>query len=107
MNASEASQGGQNAVDRRLGSRQRPSLESDTLAAIGLRLAALPPRQKMTLAMALQQLAPDIKIARSKGYTNDEIAAELTRELSALGLTVSGRSVARLVPRKKTARKTA
>ena len=104
MNASEASQGGQEAADEMRGSRQRLGLEADTLAAIGLRLSGLPPRQKMTLAMALQQLAPDIKTARSKGYTNDEIATELTRELSALGLTVSGRSLARLMPRKKTAR---
>ena len=107
MNTPEAGQAGQSALDGMRESVHRPGLEADILAGIGLRLNDLPPRQKHTLEMALQRLAPNVKRARSKGYNDDEIAAELTPELAVLGLTVSGRSLARLLPRKKSARKRA
>ncbi|MEO8807075.1 MAG: hypothetical protein ABI433_13430 [Burkholderiaceae bacterium] len=105
MNTPEAGQSGQSALDGMRESVHRPGLEADILAGIGLRLDDLPPRQRHTLEMALQRLAPNVKRARSKGYNDDEIAAELTPELAVLGLTVSGRSLARLLPRKKAVRK--
>lgn len=76
------------------------SLQKNTLDAIESRLNSLPPRQKMTLGIALQRLAPAIKKMREKGYSAAEVAAELTRELRGLGMTVSSRTLARLLPPK-------
>ena len=59
----------------------------------------------MTLASALKELAPAIRTMRSNGYTHDETAAELKKELGVLGLTVSGRTLARLLPTNPRARK--
>lgn len=105
MNASEASQASQSALSGMRESVHRPALEADTLTGIGLRLDDLQPRQRLTLELALQRLAANVRRARNKGYTDDEIAARLTPELAVLGLTVSGRSLARLLPRKKAARR--
>lgn len=88
------------SLDEPRAARLRPGLEQDTLAAIELRLNSLPPRQTLTLAQALQRLTPAVKRLRANGYSMDEIAAELTRELSCLGMTVSGRTLARLMPSK-------
>ena len=84
--------------------RRRTELDQDTLAAIELRLKSLPPRQTLTLAQALHRLAPAIKRLRANGYSMDEVAAQLTRELSGLGMTVSGRTLARLMPAKARAK---
>lgn len=87
-----------------LGGRQQdsqpPASEDDILAAIEANLDSLPPRKKLTLAQALVRLAPAIKRLRQKGYSVNETAAELTRDLSCLGMTVSGRTLARLMPTK-------
>ena len=101
------------SLDELQAARLRPGLEQDTLdtlAAIEVRLNSLPPRQTLTMAQALQRLAPAVKRLRADGYSVDEVAAELTRELSCFGMTVSGRTLARLMPAKaraKAQRKTA
>lgn len=82
---------------------RKNAIETDALAAIEARLNALPPRQKLTLESALKRLAPVIKKMRGNGFTNGEITAELARELTPLGLSVSARSLARFLPRKKAA----
>lgn len=92
------------SADGLLAARLRPDLEKDILDAAEVYLDSLPPRQRLTLSMALQRLAPAIKRLRAKGYSVDEVATELTRKLSILGMTVSGRTLARLMP-VKTARK--
>ena len=79
---------------------QPPASSDDILDAIEVHLDNLPPRQTMTLARALQRLAPAIKKLREKGYAVDEVAAALAPGLSSLGLTVSGRTLARLMPSK-------
>lgn len=79
------------------------AIEMDALAAVEARLNALPRRQKLTLEAALKRLAPVIKKMRGNGFTNDEVTGELARELAPLGLTVSARSIARFLPRKKAA----
>ncbi len=73
--------------------------DDDKLAAIEARLNALPARQELTLAAALKRLAPAIRRLRGAGYSADDVAAELTRELSSLDMTVSARTLARLVPK--------
>ncbi len=78
--------------------RLRQELEQDILAAIEGYLDSLPPRQTLTLAQVLQHLAPAIKRTRAKGYSVDEVAGKITPKLSALGMTVSGRTLARLMP---------
>ena len=78
----------------------RPDLEKDILDATEAHLDGLPPRQTLTLVQALQRLAPAIKRSRAKGYSVDEVAAELTRKLNAIGMTVSGRTLTRLMPSK-------
>lgn len=80
--------------------QRHSSHDQDALVAIETRLNGLPPRQTLTLGQAVQRLAPAIKRLRAKGYSIDEVAAELTRELSPLGMTVSGRTLARLLPSK-------
>ena len=84
--------------------RLRPGPENEILGAIEVRLDSLPTRQTITVAHAIQRLAPSIKRLRLKGYSVDDVAQELTRELSALGLTVSGRTLARLLPHKAAAK---
>lgn len=84
--------------------RQPPTSEDDILTAIETGLDSLPPRQTMTLTQALQRLAPAIKRMRAKGYSVDEAAAKLTHGLSGLGMTVSGRTLARLIPAKARAK---
>ena len=68
------------------------ALTDANLAAIAARLNALPPRQSVTLADAIKTLAPSIKRLRDRGYSNHEVAGQLT----ASGLKVSGRTLARL-----------
>ena len=80
--------------------RDQIDSQDAALTAIELRLNSLPARQTLTLAHALQRLAPAIRRLRSNGYSADEVAAELTGELSTLGMTVSGRTLARLLPSK-------
>lgn len=81
----------------------KKAIELDALAAMGARLNALPPRQKLTLQTALKRLAPAVKKMRANGYSTDEVTAELTKELAPLGMAVSARSLARFLPRKKAA----
>lgn len=88
------------SLDELLAVRLRPELEQDTLAAIEVRLNSLPPRQTLTLTQALHRLAPAVKRLRANGYSVDEVATELTREMGCLGMTVSGRTLARLMPSK-------
>lgn len=88
------------SLDELLAVRLWPELEQDTLAAIEVRLNSLPPRQTLTLTQALHRLAPAVKRLRANGYSVDEVATELTREMSCLGMTVSGRTLARLMPSK-------
>ena len=83
---------------------QPPASSDDILDAIEVHLDSLPPRQTMTLARALQRLAPAIKRMRENGYAVDEVAAALAPGLNSLGLTISGRTLARLTPSKKTAK---
>ena len=81
----------------------KKAVEKDALAAVEARLNALPRREKLTLESALKRLAPAIKKMRANGYSTDEVTAELARELAPLGLSVSARSLARVLPRKKAA----
>ena len=77
------------------------ALNADKLAAIAARLDALPSRQQPTLADAIKTLAPTVKRLRARGYTVDEVAAEL----SASGLQVSGRTLSRLTASAKPAKR--
>ena len=98
MNDFNTDQNDGDSPDELQAARHWRGLEQDILGAIEVRLNSLPPRQTMTLAQALQRLAPAVKRLRANGYSMDEVAAELTRELSVLGMTVSGRTLARLMP---------
>ena len=79
----------------------RNVLTDDILAAIDARLEQLPPRQKLTVESAIKRLAPRIRNLLANGYTNVEVAAELTKELSVFDMTVSTRALARYMPPRK------
>ena len=81
---------------------QKASLDDDVLAAIEVELDAILPRNVVTLENAITRLTPAIARLRAKGLTVTECADELTRRLSVFGLTVSGRTLSRLLPSKKT-----
>lgn len=69
------------------------ALTRDKLAAVVAHLDALPEREQLTLADAVRTLAPTIKKNRARGYSTDELAAEIR----AMGVQVSGRTLARLI----------
>ena len=104
MNNFNTDQSDGGSPDEQQAARHRPELSKDILRAAEVRLDGLPTRQTMTLQEALQYLAPAIKRLRAKGYSIDEAAAEVTCDLSALGLSVSGRTLARLMPSKTRAK---
>lgn len=82
----------------------QPDLDEEALAAIEVHLDSHQPRKTITLEKALTRLAPAVRRFRAKGFTVSETAEELTRELSAFGITVSARTLARLLPPKSTGR---
>jgi len=71
--------------------RRETAITMDTIEAVAARLAAMPPRCELTLESAVARLAPAIRKMQTAGYGLDTIA----RELTATGLTISGRTLAR------------
>lgn len=71
--------------------------------AIASWLDQLPPVETMTTAAVVKKLIPSIKKMQAKGYSIDQIAAELSRN----GLPVSGRTLARHVGTRQTAKRRA
>jgi DNA-directed RNA polymerase specialized sigma24 family protein len=69
--------------------REAPSI--DQIEAIERHLNGLPARQRMTVLAAIQRLKPSIEKLRARGYSVDEVAAEL----KARGLHISGRTLVR------------
>ena len=80
--------------------REVPSI--DQIEAIERHLNGLPARPQMTVLAAIQRLRPSIEKLRARGYTIDEVAAELKTS----GLSISGRTLARHLragaPKKRT-----
>lgn len=61
------------------------------LTAVEVQLKALPVRQKATLRATIERLAPTLMRLKDRGYSLDDLAAEL----KVVGITVSARGLAR------------
>ena len=73
------------------------ALDSDRLAQIKKRLEALPTVAVMTTKSAITALLPTVKKLQGRGYTVEQISAEL----KASGLPTSTRSLARILSTKR------
>ena len=67
------------------------ALSASQLETIERHLRGLPLRQKLTVRAAITKLKPSIERLRGRGYTVDEVAAELRSH----GLQISARTLTR------------